>query len=151
MSRLTSNQSLLVYDLLAPGSGVTAFSTTRMGGCSKGRYASFNCSPYCGDDPQAVKENMFLLCDMLPSIPIKWIIPHQIHGTEILCVDDAFLKLPQEERTKRLGGIDALITDKPGYCLCVSTADCIPVLLYDEKLKVVPLYMPDGVELRHVL
>lgn len=107
MSRLTSNQSLLVYDLLAPGSGVTAFSTTRMGGCSKGRYASFNCSPYCGDDPQAVKENMFLLCDMLPSIPIKWIIPHQIHGTEILCVDDAFLKLPQEECTKRLEGIDA--------------------------------------------
>lgn len=137
MSRLNNNRSLLLYDMLASGSGVTAFSTTRIGGCSKGRYASFNCSPYCGDEPLAVRENMFRLCDMLPSIPIGWVIPHQVHGTKILAVDERFLSLSQQERTERLEGIDALITDKPGYCLCVSTADCIPVLLYDEKRKVV--------------
>lgn len=34
-------------------------------------------------------------------------------------------------------GIDALITNVPGYCVCVTTADCVPVLLYDKKLQVV--------------
>ena len=32
-----------------------------------------------------------------------------------------------------LQGIDALVTDRPGICLCISTADCIPILLYDKK------------------
>jgi YfiH family protein len=30
----------------------------------------------------------------------------------------------------QLEGIDALVTRLPGYCLCISTADCVPVLLY---------------------
>lgn len=32
-----------------------------------------------------------------------------------------------------LCGVDALITREPGYCLCISTADCVPVLVYDTK------------------
>ena len=32
-----------------------------------------------------------------------------------------------------LHGVDALITREPGYCLCISTADCVPVLVYDKK------------------
>ena len=32
-----------------------------------------------------------------------------------------------------LQGIDALVADRPGICLCISTADCIPILLYDRK------------------
>ncbi len=31
-----------------------------------------------------------------------------------------------------LEGVDALITDQRGVCIGVSTADCIPALLYDE-------------------
>ena len=36
-----------------------------------------------------------------------------------------------------LRGMDALITNVPGYCVCVTTADCVPVLLYDKKQHVV--------------
>lgn len=32
---------------------------------------------------------------------------------------------------------DAVITDRPGLCVCVKTADCIPVLLYDERRRIV--------------
>ncbi|MBO4662415.1 MAG: peptidoglycan editing factor PgeF [Bacteroidaceae bacterium] len=32
---------------------------------------------------------------------------------------------------------DAVITDVPGLCVCVKTADCIPVLLYDRVRNVV--------------
>ena len=37
------------------------------------------------------------------------------------------------ERQARLQGIDALITRKADICLCISTADCIPILLYDKQ------------------
>ena len=40
-------------------------------------------------------------------------------------------------RRTLLRGIDALITNVPGYCVCVTTADCVPVLLYDRRLQVV--------------
>ena len=42
-----------------------------------------------------------------------------------------------EVRRTLLRGIDALITNVPGYCVCVTTADCVPVLLYDRRLQVV--------------
>lgn len=32
---------------------------------------------------------------------------------------------------------DAVITDTAGLCLCVKTADCIPVLLYDDAHRVI--------------
>ena len=32
---------------------------------------------------------------------------------------------------------DAVITDCPGLCVCVKTADCIPVLLYDPLRRIV--------------
>ena len=32
---------------------------------------------------------------------------------------------------------DAVITDQPGLCVCVKTADCIPVLLYDTRQRIV--------------
>jgi YfiH family protein len=36
-----------------------------------------------------------------------------------------------------LQDVDAVVTDLKGYCLCVSTADCVPVLLYDKEKKVI--------------
>ena len=46
---MNSNIVLHEYDV---DSRVTAFSTTRHGGCSFGNYASFNINQYCGDDEQ---------------------------------------------------------------------------------------------------
>lgn len=39
--------------------------------------------------------------------------------------------------TKELQDTDALITDKPGICLCIQTADCVPLLMYDPVKNVV--------------
>lgn len=46
-----------------------------------------------------------------------------------------------------LRGMDALITNVPGYCVCVTTADCVPVLLYDKNNMLWLPFMPDGKEL----
>ena len=42
-----------------------------------------------------------------------------------------------DEVLDNLEEVDALVTHLPGFCICVSTADCIPVLLYDKEKQVV--------------
>lgn len=119
---------------------VAAFSTTREGGHSRGNYSSFNVNPYCGDDPEAVRQNRKMLCTSLGISSDKLIIPHQIHGTEVKLIDNQFLEQYKQEivneetgneNSPSLEGIDALITSQSGVCISVSTADCIPILLYD--------------------
>lgn len=120
--------SPLVYDI---GLGVTAFSTTRHGGVGTGAYASFNINEYCGDAPEAVRANRLLLAARLGIPAGRIVMARQTHGTSTRIVDSSLLALPADVRRTRLDGVDALLTDVPGVCIGVSTADCIPVLLYD--------------------
>ena len=118
---------------LAHQPDVFCFSTTRQGGTSIGPYASMNCTPYTGDCPEHVARNQALLLEALPHRPRELVIPYQTHGTGILSIDDTYLASPADQRRQLLQGIDATLTDQSGICLCVSTADCIPVLLYDPR------------------
>ena len=113
------------------GEGVTAFSSTRQGGYSTGNYAEFNINHFCGDDEQAISQNRQALCRLLGIRNDRLLLPHQVHRAEILAVDELLLGLSPEEQHKKLDGIDALMTNMKGVCIGVSTADCIPVLLYD--------------------
>jgi YfiH family protein len=122
------------YDL---GTGVTAFSTTRHGGCSEGRYARFNANAFCGDQPQAVAANREALCRKLGVGLGQLLIPHQVHGTCVAVADEDFMALSDAHRASRLEGVDALVTSLRGVCICVSTADCMPVLLYDPQHQAV--------------
>ncbi|MBO4664715.1 MAG: peptidoglycan editing factor PgeF [Bacteroidaceae bacterium] len=117
--------------------GATAFSTTRHGGVSVGAYASFNANHYCGDDPKNVEANRSILCRELGISNDHLIVPHQTHDTRTLIIDDDFFALSPSVRAERLEGIDAVCTNLPDTCVCVSTADCIPILIYDEAHKVV--------------
>lgn len=121
---------LLSYNM---GPGVTAFSTTRHNGCSSGLYASFNINQYCGDSEEAISRNRSSLCSLLGIDDDQLVMPHQIHGTKIVHVDNTFLKFSQAGRRDMLDGVDSLTTDLSCLCIGVSTADCIPVLLYDEN------------------
>lgn len=48
--------------------------------------------------------------------------PHQVHGKEVVIIDH-----PQQPEA------DAVLCNTPGLCVGVSTADCIPVLVYDRE------------------
>lgn len=126
------NSPVLTYYDLSPD--VVAFSTTRRGGYSAGRYGGFNINRWCGDDPAAVERNRRLLCGELGlASDDRLVIPHQTHDTVVFDVSEDFLAEPDvARRDAALEGIDALMTGIPGVCVGVSTADCIPVLLYDE-------------------
>lgn len=127
---MTMRPVLLEYDL---GDGVRAFSTTRSGGCGKGAYGEFNANMFCGDDKKNVEANREYLCAELGIGTESLIIPHQVHGTVCVDIDDGFMRLDDDERAERLEGVDAMLTCEKGVCIGVSTADCIPILLYDRK------------------
>lgn len=131
------NIEMLGFGLFTACPDISHFITTRSGGYSEGNYASFNCSPYSGDEPRRVAANQKLLTDHLPANLKELVIPFQVHGTEVYRITPEYLSLPAEEKQKQLHGIDALVTDVPGVCICVSTADCVPLLLYDRTRKVV--------------
>ena len=47
----------------------------------------------------------------------------QVHGADVIRV----------ERGGLAGHADALVTTRPGLPLCISTADCLPIVLYDAR------------------
>ncbi len=120
---------------------VRAFSTTRLSpfGLSAeelqqmGCYAAFNVTHYCGDDPQRVQRNREWLAAQLDILPGRIWLPRQTHTDRIACIDDDFLKMAPDKQQEKLDEVDALITQIPQQCIGVSTADCIPVLLYDSQ------------------
>ena len=119
------------------GEGVRAFSTTREGGVGVGAYAGFNVTHYCGDDERAVAQARCTLCGELGIAAERLILPHQTHGCGVLCIGTPFLMLSGEEQTAILHAKDAVVTNIPNLCIGVSTADCVPVLLYDAMKGVV--------------
>ena len=62
---------------------------------------------------------------------------HQIHETETVVVDEAFLRKNPLEQALALDGVDALTTHLPNVCVAIKTADCIPVLLWSDETPVV--------------
>lgn len=113
--------------------GVAHAFSTRQGGVSGGPYTSLNLGLSVGDDPEAVRENRRRFFAALGVRPEEAVRVRQVHGAEVLVVDEAlagrsgFPRLLLDEGYQ----FDAIVTDMPGLALTISTADCIPILLYD--------------------
>lgn len=121
---------LTYYDI---ADNVTAFSTTRHGGVSRGSYASFNINRWCGDEAEAIAANRKALASELGITADRLFVPHQVHGTVCRMITDEHLGMDSEAKAQMLEGVDSVMTDVSGICIGVSTADCIPVLLYDRR------------------
>ena len=83
-----------------------AFSTTRQGGVSKGRYASFNINPYCGDNAADVSANKALLARALGISTECIVLPHQTHGTASAVITPQFFTLSPQARQQQLEAQD---------------------------------------------
>ena len=109
---------------------VKAFSTLRAGGVSKGEYGSFNVCHYTGDNMADVQANRTRLAEYLGVSPERIVLPRQTHSVEVRFLEDV-------PAPGTLDGVDAVITNQSRLCIGVSTADCIPILLYDSKNHIV--------------
>ena len=69
--------------------------------------------------------------------PLKRVLyAHETHSASVISVldDDSAApleKISEDCRIGPSGGYDAMVTSVPGILLCVWTADCIPLFLYD--------------------
>lgn len=132
-----NNLTMLQFPLMRADCNISHFITTRLGGMSKHTYSQFNTGAYCGDDPEMVVRNRMLLCDAMDVDPEKLFVPLQVHGDKLLDLKESFLNLSQKEKQNQLNGVDALVTSLPGVCIGITTADCVPVLLYAPDKQVV--------------
>lgn len=121
--------SFLACDSLDRAGGVAHGFSTRLGGVSQGLCAGLNLGYNRGDDPDHVRENFRLFCCAIGADFDGTIKTRQVHRDHVQPVTaaDAGMDLiaPAPWET------DGLITDVPGLCLTVFSADCVPVLLYD--------------------
>jgi len=113
------------------------FSTTRGGGISLGNYRSLNMGFNSGDLSNDVTENRIRLCEALGISPAQIVFPKQTHTATVKTIAIGFWGLDKEAQKNFINETDAVITNLKGVCVAIKTADCVPVLLYDPKQKVV--------------
>lgn len=73
--------------------------------------------------------NKAKLAEVLTIQPEKVVFPKQTHTN---CVAELY-GIPEQP----IDETDALVTNKTGICICVQTADCVPILLFDPVKNVV--------------
>ena len=128
---------MLQLNGLARCCNISHFITTRRGGVSTGAYASMNPGAFAGDNPAAVRENRRRLAHVMGFRAESLFVAEQVHGAVVRVLDDTFLSLSPSEKSSCLQGVDGLITNVPGICVAVTTADCVPVLLYSPETETV--------------
>jgi polyphenol oxidase len=101
--------------------------STRHGGVSPAPYQSLNLGLNTADSQSNVEENRLRFFTALAIDPDRVAISLQVHGVEIL----------EATEPGRYEGYDALITNVPNLFVGVSVADCVPILVYDQKRRAV--------------
>ena len=102
-----------------------------MGGNSLGIFKSLNCGPGSSDNKNNVLKNLQIVQKKIKTRQKKITLLNQIHSNKFHFIDKN-LKL----KNYNLEG-DALITNKQKFPIAVLTADCVPILIFDEKEKMI--------------
>lgn len=132
-------QGLVVYRFESLPEGVEALVSTRRGGVSSPPYESLNLGLRVGDDPGKVVENRRLLFQALGISLEQSVWCRQIHADGVVVVGAEDAGRGSTEEDSIVEDADALVTDTPGLSLCVTLADCVPVVVFDPERRVVGL------------
>jgi polyphenol oxidase len=125
----------LLIDRELGNDGILAAFTTRVGGVSAVPFDSLNLARETGDDPELVKQNRILVSEALSIDHGGLVFPHQVHGARVVWAGwgEAGAGVLPEKPT--IAGTDGLATRLPGVNLVILTADCLPLIFADPKLK----------------
>lgn len=118
---MPSTPEFIFPDWPAPAN-VKALTTTRVGGLSRGPYASFNLGDHVDDDPDVVRRNRARLREAL-ALPAEPAWLKQVHGVNVVDAASA------EAGTTA----DGAWTNQSGVVCAVLTADCLPVFLCNRQ------------------
>lgn len=122
--------AMVTFPLLSKTKLVEHGFTTRLGGVSKGPYASMNLGLSRKDDPAAVRENYRRAALAFHRKPEDIVLSYQTHTSNIRKVTEADRgKGFSVERDYK--DVDGLMTDVPGILLVTLHADCTPLFFLD--------------------
>ncbi|MDE2007033.1 MAG: peptidoglycan editing factor PgeF [Rhodospirillales bacterium] len=116
--------------LVSPALAVPHGFFTRAGGVSDGPYAALNCSLSGQDRPEHVAENRARAAASLDLAPAALLGLTQVHGVDVVRVAAPWVAGAGPRA-------DAMVTDRAGIGLGISTADCAPVLFADADAGVI--------------
>jgi len=98
------------------------------GGVSSGIYSSLNCRADENDSKENVAENKMRILEKLGCTGAKFQLLHQVHGSEVVVIDNIITPAPQA---------DGLVTKRKNIALGILTADCAPILFADKNSGIV--------------
>jgi len=102
---------------------------SRKNGFSKGIYKGLNCGKGSKDKKVNVKKNLDYVSQRMNVEKGKLILMHQTHSNKVVVI--------KKNNYKKKVFADAMITKMKGFALGVVTADCVPIIIYDAKNKIV--------------
>ena len=100
----------------------------RMGGKSKVIYKSLNCGLGSLDNKANIKKNIKIVLNKIGTKSNNLILLNQIHSNKIY--------YSVKNKKKKFKG-DGILTTSKGLALGILTADCVPILFYDSKKKII--------------
>ena len=102
----------------------------KIGGKSKKIYKSLNCGPGSKDNPSNIKKNLQIVKKKLKSTAKNIFLLHQIHSNK-------FVYINKKNKFKSKPKADAIITNQKNIPIGVLTADCVPILICDQRKNLV--------------
>lgn len=128
----------LTFPLLEETGMVKHLFSTRLGGVSKGIFASMNLSYTRGDEKEAVDENYRRIADVLGCQMEDIVCSDQTHTTNLMVAgrQDGGKGVT---RPRDYHDVDGLLTDEPGIVLATFYADCVPLFFVDTKHRAIAL------------
>jgi YfiH family protein len=103
--------------------------TTRNGGSSRPPFNSLNLGFNSGDQSSQVEANRAALARAFDLEPHLLLTVNQVHGSEILVIDQTN---PEVSHFQRVCS-DAIITNQRNILIGILVADCYPVIMYDSQ------------------
>ena len=103
----------------------------RLGGKSEGVYKSLNCGPGSKDKKLNVKKNLEIVKKKMNKNSGNIFILQQVHSNKVIYVDKNY------DFKQKKPEADAIITNKKKLPIAILTADCAPVLICDNKKKII--------------
>ena len=101
-----------------------------VGGKSKNIYKSLNCGPGSMDNSLNIKKNLEIVRKKISNKAKNIFLLHQIHSNKFIYIDETYKNIKKPKA-------DAIITNQKYLPIAVLTADCSPILIYDNKRKII--------------
>ena len=102
---------------------------SRKRGYSKGIYKGLNCGKGSKDNKNNINKNLSFVARKMNVKRNRLILMQQTHSNKVV-------EIKKHNYQKKINA-DAMITKMSGIAICVLTADCVPIIIYDIKNKII--------------